>query len=206
MMTTLILPGAVAAYLLGSVSFSWIVVRLKKGIDVRSLGSGSAGSTNVLRAAGPGTAVLVLVMDLTRAGLVGWITGYFYVDCGRSVLLWPCALLAGNVLPIFHRFKGGKGVALSIGVFLGLAPLVGIIGLGVWLLGFFVSARRSSVGSLSMMFSYPVAAFLLDESFDLVLLALIFAAGVFVTHRQNLARLLRGEEPSLDFTRKPHDD
>lgn len=188
------LLGGLVSYLAGSVNFSLIAVRMTRGIDVRQSGSGSAGATNVLRTAGWGVAILVLVLDLLRAGMVGWLVAASMDRLGWVTTLWPIALILGNFFPVFHGFMGGKGVAVSIGVFLGIAPLVAAIGLLAWLVGFFVSGRRASVGSLAMMAWYPIGAQFFLVSHEIRVLAILFAALVWIRHIPNLVRLVRGEE------------
>jgi len=188
--------GALAAYLLGSVNFSLIVVWFRTGRDVRSQGSGSAGATNVYRAAGPVAAITVLALDLFRAGFFGWIGRQYADACGYFAMIWPLAMLMGNFYPVFHGFRGGKGVAALIGIFCLMIPKAGFSGLLLWLLGFYLSGRRVSIASLLMVTWYPFGAWIFSGSIEMTVFAALAAVAVWLRHVPNIRRMLKGSEPA----------
>lgn len=125
-----ILGLGILAYLIGSIPFAIIVARLKAGVDVRSVGSGHAGATNVMRAAGWGAALLVLVLDLAKGGLIMWLA----LRLGATPWAWPLAGalgVAGHCWPLYTGFRGGMGLAVGGGMLLVLWPLSFAIGIGV---------------------------------------------------------------------------
>ena len=197
MLGILLLAGV--SYLIGSIPFGFLVGRAK-GIDLRTVGSGNIGSTNVYRALGLGTAILVFALDAGKGfagtrivpmlGASAWDAGYVRLICAAATIL-------GSVAGVFMRFRGGKGVAAGAGVFLGLAPLPTGICLGIWV-GLVALTKYVSVGSLAAAASLPVlvAAFnRFEYSHDPVFyLAAAVAAVVFVRHRANLKRLADGTE------------
>ncbi len=124
----------VMAYLIGSIPFAIIVARLKAGVDVRSIGSGHAGATNVMRSAGWGAGILVLLLDLAKGYLIIWLARNF----GVTPWVWPAAAalgIAGHCWPLYVGFRGGMGMAVGGGMLLGLWPLGFVIGLGVAVAG-----------------------------------------------------------------------
>jgi len=185
----------VAAYLGGSIPTGILVARAR-GVDLRKVGSGNIGATNVGRALGRGWAIAVLLGDALK--------GFAPVFVGRVLLRglspWAVALaglcaVTGHMFTIFLRGRGGKGVATSLGVALAIAPLAALCGFGLYLVAY-LTLRLSSVGSLLGIWSFPLFAALLDGGMAPPYLTLALAAAVLVTirHRANLGRLWRGEE------------
>jgi len=183
------------AYLVGSVNLSLVLHRLLGLPDPRSAGSGNAGATNVFRSGRTGLAAAVLLADVGRAVAVGLAArlAFPWSDAHLAVGLF---LIAGNVAPLFHRFRGGKGIATVIGFFLGALPAAAGIGLAVWVL-VFLPFRRASVSSLAMVASYPATAAILGHGPTAAALCGGFLAAAVFSHRSNLARLVRGEEAGL---------
>ena len=182
----------VGAYLVGSIPFGLVLARAK-GIDLREVGSGNIGATNVARAMGKGWAVLVLLADAAKGFLPVWL--------GQKLGLPPLALALGGLLAIvghmftlFLRGRGGKGVATSLGVALALSPISALIGFGVYVVLFAVT-RLSSLGSLLGVWTFSlVYIFTKSPPLPLIGLAVIGAALVTFRHRENIGRLIRGEE------------
>jgi len=179
-------------YVSGSIPFGLLIAKASKGVDVRGIGSGNIGATNVLRAAGKGAAALTLALDMLK----GWAP----VALGRVVgasdaLVAGVALAAflGHLYPIFLRFRGGKGVATFLGVLLALLPTVAFMAVGVWLL---VAAvfRYSSLAALVAAAASPLLVWLLDGRRDFVALAVVLSGFILIRHRENMRRLLAGEE------------
>lgn len=182
----------VAGYLLGSMPFGYWVVRIAKGEDVRKVGSGNIGATNVWRAYGKGYGVPIVVLDVAK-GLVPALVGSAVGGSLVGVLAGSAAML-GHWRPLFLGFrKGGKTVATAGGTFFGAAPLLGILGLGVWLVVFLLF-RYASLASIVTALSMPVVALLLGEDWPVVAFAAVAAVAVAVLHRANVARLRAGTE------------
>jgi acyl phosphate:glycerol-3-phosphate acyltransferase len=187
--------AALGGWLAGSIPSGYWVVRLVRGIDVRRVGSRSIGATNVWRVLGWRYGVPVIVLDVAK-GLVPAFLASWLVDDLAGVLAGGAAM-AGHWRPLFLRFeRGGKIVATTAGVLLGLAPLVAVSALAVWGLAFLV-ARYVSVASIVAAVSVPAIAFALGESWPVKALAVAGGLAVVVLHRGNLQRLRRGKEPRV---------
>jgi glycerol-3-phosphate acyltransferase PlsY len=193
MLTAAILLCA-AAYLGGSIPTGLLVARAR-GVDLRAVGSGNIGATNVARALGRGWAIAVLMGD----ALKGFVPVFVGRHClpqlpAGAVALAGLAAIVGHMFTVFLRGRGGKGVATSLGVALAISPPAALCGLGLYLLAY-VTTRISSVGSLLGMWSFPLFAWLLGSvARPFVWLSLGTAALVTIRHRANIQRLMRGEE------------
>jgi glycerol-3-phosphate acyltransferase PlsY len=186
-------------YLLGSMPFGYWVVRALKGEDIRKVGSGNIGATNVWRTYGKGYGIPIVVLDVAK-GFVPALVGSLLVGPLAGVLAGGAAML-GHWRPLFLRFeKGGKTVATAGGTFFGVAPLVGIVGLGIWLVVFLVS-RYASVASMLTAAALPFVAIALDEPWPVVAFAAVAATAVIVLHRANIARLRAGTESRFRLRR-----
>ena len=185
---------AAGAYVLGSIPTGLLFGRAR-GVDIRAFGSGNIGATNVGRALGKGWAVVVLVCDALKGFLPVFVARQFPSDFSpTAVALAGLAAIAGHMFTIFLRGRGGKGVATSLGVALGLSPPLALICLAVYALAY-GATRLSSVGSLLGIWSFPVLA-LIRGGIAREYIALSAGAAVLVTlrHRDNIRRLIRGEE------------
>jgi acyl phosphate:glycerol-3-phosphate acyltransferase len=181
------------AYLLGSVSFAVLLVRLRTGRDIRSEGSGNAGATNVARAHGKALGLAVALLDVAKGAAAVWLTRTATLD-PRYAAAAAFAAILGHVFPVFYGFRGGKGVATAIGAFLVLAPLPTLVCAGVFLLVVLVT-RYVSLGSvLAMVLLPPVAGGLFHAPRPIVTAAAAAAVLIVIKHRENLGRLARGEE------------
>ena len=190
----------VAGYLAGSVTFGYWLVRLTKGVDIRTVGSGNIGATNVWRTYGVKYGLPVMLLDILKA-LVPTLVATL-VNGHLTGVLTGAAAMAGHARPIFLRFaKGGKMVATAGGAFLGVAPEVGGIGIGIWLLVFAVT-RYASVASIAGAASLPLAAWALDEPWPVIAFSGVAAAGMIALHRGNIRRLAAGTESRFQFRRK----
>ncbi len=170
-------------------------------MDVRTLGSGNIGATNVWRAAGPRYAIPVIILDVAK-GFIPTFVATMEAGAVAGALTGGAAML-GHWRPLFLRFaKGGKMVATCGGALLGLAPLVGLIGIVVWVVVFALT-RYASVSSILATASLPLAALLLDEPWPVVVFTTAAAVGVVLLHRPNLARLRAGTETRVQLRRKP---
>lgn len=189
------LAWLVGAYLLGSVNFALLLYRFAGLQDPRLSGSGNAGTSNAFRSGHKLLALAILVLDLGRAVAVGLAARSLF-PWSEGYLLVGVMLVIGNSLPVFHRFRGGKGIAASIGFTLGAVPVVGGVGLGVWVAVFSLT-RRSSVASLVMVGSYPITGAMAGMSSISILTLSAFTIVAFVSHRDNVKRLFLGKEPPL---------
>lgn len=197
----------IIAYLLGSISFSVIISKKLAGFDVREKGSGNAGSTNVLRTVGKKGAILTLICDCLK-GVIAVLIAYIVskttqnTDGALLVQLAGLAVVLGHTFPIFFNFKGGKGVATSLGVLLIINWQIGLICL-VFALLLMALTRFVSLGSVSAAILFPVLTifihshYIVDESY--IIFALLLGAFVVFNHRANVKRLLEGKENKLSF-------
>jgi glycerol-3-phosphate acyltransferase PlsY len=184
----------VAAYLVGSIPTGLLVARAR-GVDLRSVGSGNIGATNVARALGRGFAIAVLLADALKGFAPVFIGRRFLPQLPpAAVALAGLAAIVGHMFTVFLRGRGGKGVATSLGVALAISPLAALCGFGLYVI-VYLTLRISSVGSLLGIWSFPVFAALFG-GVARPYLALSIGTALLVTlrHRQNLARLFRGEE------------
>lgn len=185
-----------AAYLIGSISFSIIAVRLIARRDIREEGSGNAGATNVLRNYGPVAGIVVGVLDVAKGALavvlMRTVTADPWFLGGAAV-----AVIAGHVFPVFFRFRGGKGVATTFGAFLVLTPVAALVALGILVLVVAVS-RYVSLGSVLSTVLLPLVSHHLFRAPDGIVLAEALAALlVLFKHLENLKRLAAGTERKL---------
>jgi glycerol-3-phosphate acyltransferase PlsY len=187
----------VAGYLAGSIPTGYWLVRAVKHVDIRTLGSGNLGGTNVWRVFGRRLGLPVVLVD-TAKGFVPALLATIFVSHLAGVLAGAAAML-GHWRPLFLRWKrGGKMVATCGGAFLGVAPVVGGIGAAVWLAAFLLF-RYASVASMLAACSVPVAAVLMEEPWPVVVFAVAAAVAVIVLHRANIRRLFAGTENRFSF-------
>jgi acyl phosphate:glycerol-3-phosphate acyltransferase len=179
-------------YLLGSVPFGYWLVRATKGEDVRQTGSGNIGGTNVWRTYGRYYGIPVVLFDVAK-GFVPALVGTLLVGELTGVLAGGAAML-GHWRPLFLRFqKGGKTVATAGGTFLGVAPLVGLVGLAIWVVVFLVS-RYASLASILAAIALPFVGIAAGEPWPVIAFAAVVAVAVVALHRANIARLRAGTE------------
>jgi acyl phosphate:glycerol-3-phosphate acyltransferase len=182
----------VIGYLLGSIPFGVILTRIAGAGDLRSIGSGNIGATNVLRTGRKGLAAATLLLDMMKGAVAAWVGGM--LDPGLAIVGGVAAFF-GHVFPVWLKFKGGKGVATMLGVALALSLTVGLIYAGVWLITLALT-RISSVSGMAAAISAPVAAFFVADQTMLVAL-LGLALVVVAKHSENIRRLLDGTEPRV---------
>ena len=194
---------AVAGYLCGSLTFGYWLVRIFRGEDIRTKGSGNVGATNVWRVYGPRLGLPAALLDVAK-GFAPAFAATVAVGHGSGVLAGAAAML-GHWRPIFLGFqKGGKMVATAGGAFLGLAPLVGAAGAGVWILVFAVT-RYASVASVTAAGSLALWAWLFGYPWPVIAFGGAAGVGVAFLHRANLGRLWRGEENRFELRRRRRD-
>jgi acyl phosphate:glycerol-3-phosphate acyltransferase len=179
-------------YLLGSMPFGYWLVRLVKGEDIRKAGSGGIGASNVWRAYGRWYGIPVVLLDIAK-GFVPAFLGTILVDELAGALAGGFSML-GHWRPLFLGFrKGGKAVATAAGTLFGIATVLGLVAMGLWLTTFLVT-RYASVASMVVAVALPFAALVLGEPWPVVVFAVAAAVAVLLLHRPNLARLRAGTE------------
>ncbi len=183
------------AYLYGSVLFGEHIAR-SKGVDIRSVGSGNVGATNVGRALGKKYAVLVFLLDFSK-GLIPMLLArlYFGLESWTAFFVGLASLL-GHMYPVFHNFKGGKGVATAFGTLTALSPLIAVLSIAFWGLIF----RWKGIVSVASLSASSLAVLLLPLSgypFKIFLMALLMFLLILYRHKENIARLMEGKEHSF---------
>ena len=188
--------AALLGYLLGSIPFGLILTRLFGAGDLRQIGSGNIGATNVLRTGRKGLAAATLLLDAAKGFAAVWLAQHVFSahDASLGVIAGAAAFL-GHVYPIWLRFRGGKGVATLMGIILALHWPCALVYAVVWL-GLLALLRISSVAGMAAAVSAPVSAAFFS-AFDIVLLLLALALLVLWKHRENIDRLLSGTEPRI---------
>ncbi len=193
-------PAAAAlvgfAYLLGSVSFAVLLVRVATGKDIRAEGSGNAGATNVLRAHGKRLGLLVAALDIAKGALAVFLVRLVTGDSRYAAAAGFAAIL-GHVFPIFYGFRGGKGVATAVGAFLVLAPWATLVCIAVFVLVVAVTKYVSLGSVIAMALLPPVAGLLFGAPRPIVMAAAGAAVLIVLKHRDNLKRLASGKERRL---------
>ncbi len=210
-MTTIVLVLALS-YLLGSLPTSILAGRVIAGIDIREHGSGNAGATNVYRVLGLGPAIIVGLVDVAKGAVAVAVISGLEVGTQSQISAPPSADLmrilaggaavAGHIWTIFAGFKGGKGMATAIGALAFIAPAALGAGLVVWLILLFTT-RIMSIASLSAAITLPLASLVWitnpdgSTNIEILLFSVILCLLIFYTHRSNIGRIIRGEEPRL---------
>jgi glycerol-3-phosphate acyltransferase PlsY len=187
-----ILAALVFGYLLGSIPFGLLITRAAGLGDVRRIGSGNIGATNVLRTGNKGLAALTLLFDALKGTAAVLIAGWFREDLALYAGL---AAFLGHIFPMWLNFKGGKGVATYLGVLTGLYWPAALVFAAVWL-GVAFLTRFSSLAALTAALIVPVFLYFLGYN-DMALLYLIMTAVVYYTHRANISRLMAGTESRI---------
>ncbi len=196
-----VLAAAAGSYLLGSVPFGLLLARAR-GVDIRSVGSGNIGATNVFRAVGKGPGLLTFFLDFLKGLLPVLAAGHWLAPDTAAPILCGCAAIAGHIWTVFARFRGGKGVATGAGVVVGIAWEAVIIGLICWIIVFALT-RYVSLASIITAGSVGISGWILYPGRRLVPATLtLLAALVIVRHRSNIVRLLKGTENRFDFKKK----
>ncbi len=181
-------------YILGSIPFGLLLTRAAGLGDIRAIGSGNIGATNVLRTGNKKLAATTLALDGVKGAAAVLIARAIAGD--DAAILAGIFSIIGHIFPVWLKFKGGKGVATALGMMLALAPWTGLAACAVWLVMAF-SLRYSSLAALVALFSTPFSAYIIYDDVRLSCACAMIAALVFYTHRANIGRLLKGEEPKI---------
>ncbi|MEE8450184.1 MAG: glycerol-3-phosphate 1-O-acyltransferase PlsY [Thermodesulfobacteriota bacterium] len=186
----------IICYLLGSVPTGALLSRKLAGVDVTSLGSGNIGAANVLRVAGKKLGVLTLIGDMAKGVISVLLVRLFLGDQPVYLAQGALAAFLGHLYPIYLKFRGGKGVAVGLGAFLALAPLVGVVVFLIWAAVVALS-KRVSLGSLVAALSLPAMVWVFKEGLPYLILAGGITVLIFYRHRDNIRRLISGTEPGF---------
>ena len=204
---------AIIAYCIGSINFSVIISKKMAGFDIREKGSGNAGSTNMLRSVGKKAALITLICDILKGVVaigIAIIVGIIVKDSNKELLLQIAgvAVVIGHTFPIFFGFKGGKGVATSLGILLISNWKIGLICL-VFALVLMLLTRMVSLGSCAAAILFPVLTLFINDSYTVLtegkngsaylVYSIILAIIVLYNHRSNIKRLMNGTENKLSF-------
>lgn len=203
--------SAILAYAIGSIMFSVIVSRKLAGFDVREKGSKNAGSTNMLRTVGKKGAIITLICDILK-GVIAILIAMLIAKIANitepsKILLMKYiagfAVILGHTYPIFFEFRGGKGVATSLGVLLMLNWKIGLIAL-IFALLLMAFTKMVSVGSISAAILYPILVLFIEDrkNFGVILISWIIAILVIFNHRTNIKRLKEGKENKISFSKR----
>src|SRR5216684_5088679 len=195
-----------AAYLLGSIPFGLLLAKLFGGRDVRKAGSGNIGATNVARVVGPLAGILTLVFDTAKGMAAVWLAGRVTSESAAWMMVAAFAVLLGHCFPVWLKFKGGKGVATALGVFLGLCPPAAVSALLLFILCV-AYWRYVSLGSVAAAAAMPLLIYFLwapRHAPPIIVDAgtLAIAGLVIYKHDGNLQRLVDGTEPRFSFSKK----
>ena len=201
---------AIIAYAIGSINFSVIISRKMAGFDVREKGSGNAGTTNILRSVGKKAALITLLCDILKGAVaifIAIIAGKIFKNTDKALLVQIAGIMVviGHTFPIFFEFKGGKGVATSLGVLLTINWKIGLICL-VFAIVIMAFSRMVSMGSVGAAILFPVLTIFINTNFIIpangmkyFVFSLVLAALVIFNHRSNIQRIANGTENKLSF-------
>ena len=186
-------------YLFGSFPSGYLAGRIAKGIDIRSLGSGSTGATNVLRHIGKRAAITVFLLDVFKGVLAILLAKYFQLNDSWQVAIGLSTLI-GHIWPVWLNWKGGKAVATGLGIFLGLSWQVGLSTLGIFII-MITLFRIVSLASVSAALALPLIMFISFKtsyfSLPFLVISLLAMTLVIWRHRENIVRLIKGKEPRI---------
>lgn len=203
---TLYLIIAITGYLLGSIPFGYLLVKIFRGEDIRRTGSGNIGATNVARLGAKGLGITTLALDALKGLLAVWIASRIAPSGAEALLYMSIAALAaviGHMFPVWLRFKGGKGVATALGVFILLFPKALLVSLGVFIL-VVAATRYVSLGSILGAIAFPVSAYFMEHpDWRALVPTCVIAAMIVAKHHENIRRLLAGTENRFGGPKTP---
>jgi acyl phosphate:glycerol-3-phosphate acyltransferase len=183
------------SYLIGSINFSYVIVRVVKGIDIRQYGSGNAGATNTLRVVGKGPAVLVFLLDGIK-GMLAVGLGYWLDGSPTAMIVSGLAAIVGHNWPVFLGFRGGKGIATTIGVMAVLTFQAALIS-GIFAIASIVLTRYVSLGSLIFVVGLPIMIGWIGYPSPYLMVSLVIALLAVIRHSRNIRALIAGTERRL---------
>ena len=181
-------------YLLGSIPFGLVLCFIFGYGDIRKIGSGNIGATNVLRTGNKILALLTLLLDISKGGIAVLITEYLTGSATFAVYAGMFAVIGHN-FPIWLKFRGGKGIATTIGTIVFVSPVIGAVVVGTWLIVALIF-KYSSLAGISAMIIAPITAYFVQTNY-LIMPFSIIALMVVIKHRENISRLIKGTEPKI---------
>ncbi len=188
---------AIVAYLIGSIPTGYIIVKLKTGQDIREVGSGSTGATNVKRVLGKAWFFIVMLLDALKGALPVVLAGYLSFKLGDAHRIAPplaaTCVIIGHSKPLFLGFRGGKSVASGVGTIIALCPLAGLSIAGIWAVITYFS-RYVSLGSIIAVACAPFLMHIFRQPISYVIYCALGAIYIIYLHRENIKRLIKGEE------------
>lgn len=187
---------AITAYLIGSIPTGIIVVKILGAPDPRTVGSGNIGATNVGRAGGKAAGIITLIGDVLKGFLIILLAFYMFGNSPKEISIAGLAVFLGHIFPVFLKFKGGKGVATALGVFLAIGPLQAAFALFLFII-IAVIFRYISIGSMIAAASVPVFFSFFTSSQQYIPLAAIIAVFIILKHLDNIKRLGQGTENKI---------
>jgi len=183
------------AYFIGSLSFGILASKIFNISDPRTMGSKNPGATNVLRTGNKYAAIFTLLGDMLKATLVVMVALSYEIS-GLPLIALSLAVLLGHIFPIYHGFKGGKGVATALGILLAINWVLALCVLFVWLL-FFLIFRYSSLSAIISSLAAPFIAYFLNQGQTIIIIASLVALLIVYRHQSNINNLLHGKEASF---------
>ena len=204
------LLAVLGGYLLGSIPFGLLLAKLFGGTDVRQHGSGNIGATNVSRVVGPVAGILTLLLDAAKGAAAVFLAGRFTGHAAAPLIFAGIGALLGHCFPVWLKFKGGKGVATALGVYIALCPLAALAAFILFLL-VVIFWRYVSLGSLSAAAAMPLLIYFVwapghAPPLSIILGTLFASALIFYKHDANLQRLVDGDEPKYSFGKSEGED
>jgi len=186
----------VGSYLIGSIPFAYIITKTARGIDIRNFGSGNPGATNVFRVAGKTYGLITLMFDFLKGLITVSVTKLFYPDLISISIICGLLSIIGHNWPVWLKFRGGKGFATSLGVLLGLIPLVTLFGLITFVI-IFILTKYVSLSSVLSSIVVIAMCWIKREQLILCLFVSLTGLMIIIRHRPNIVRLLKGTESKL---------
>jgi len=199
--------STIASYMIGSFPTSFILARFFKGVDIRMVGSKNAGATNVFRTVGRIPGLVTLIVDILKGVLVVTLIASFSYQFTKDLDydFYRCLLgffvVSGHIWSIFLKFRGGKGVATTLGVAIGIAPLILLPAIVIWVI-VFTSTNFVSLASIIALISFPIIACLFHKSIYIIILSVILCMISIYKHKANILRLSKGEENKIILFKK----
>ena len=189
-----------ASYFVGSIPFAYILTKIFGYGDIRKIGSGNVGATNVLRTGKKGLAIAVLLLDVVKGFVPVTFFSYFYINKFElsEIIFFTCFAVIGHIYPIWLKFKGGKGVATYIGFILGIDYIFGVIFILFWLTIALIK-KYSSLASILSLLSIPIVSYFLSYDFNVIIIFILLSIIIIIKHFSNIKRLLNKSENKIKF-------
>jgi glycerol-3-phosphate acyltransferase PlsY len=188
------------SYLLGSIPPGYLISKIIKGKDIRHLGSGNIGATNVGRTMGTKWGLITLLFDIAK-GAVPVLLARYFIESNLFIAIAGIMAIVGHNFSLFLKFKGGKGVATALGVFLALAPMAVFPSLAVFAI-MFIIFKFVSLGSISAAATFPIFSYFFGYSNEIIAGAIIGSLLIIIAHRTNIKRIIQGQENKFSFSRR----